>query len=1329
MSKHLSEDEIKYIISLNTSKAQEEIHKLTKANKDLQKQNDLVSKTMVDLEAKGKQDSEEFRNLASTSKKLQAEMSVNSSKIREITKNMDINVMTMNQLKKHARELASHLNNVSKATNPEKYAELESRLNKVNGRMAELKNSAKSFSEIAQSDVTAGVFLGDVFSKITEKIGEAIGRFKEFISGSVDMARSADGVTHAFSRMNQPGLLDNLRKATKGTVDDLTLMQAAVKAKDFRIPLQDLGKYLAFAQLKAQQTGQSVDYMTDSIVTGLGRKSPLILDNLGLSAAQISEETQKTGDFMKAVAKIVDTQLANAGQTYISASDKTNKKATELANAQLALGQALLPLSETWEDVYGNMQISIIDIIKWMIEHKKIITSLIIAFTGLATVTALNNIKIKENIILTKSAAVVSALWKSILTTFKGVSLLATAAIANMSNNTTRATAAMKLFNTTCKANIIGVIVTLVVAAAAALYLYSKRISEVSITQQSLNKIHEQAMQKVVEERVKIDALTKIIHDNNAALSVRKSAISALQKIAPDYNAKISKEGKIYGENTKALDIYLKRLKEKALVEGANQVAANLAEQQSKIFLDIYNKQKEINEINKKMNSQVNPGLTVAAGYYNSLILRKSRLQSDIKDLNKQFDDAGNAMTVLFKKFGVGMNSQGSNGGDNLTDSDLTNNFSKSRQDAINKENNSYTSSIDTLKMSLAKKKITQEQYDNDSLRRESAHAAALLSIEQVYYKKAQSLGIKDKKTRDDLLSSQNENVIKAKQQLYERQIDIQKNATDKADKKVLDNFNKSRQKELKFAEDKYTQAVNALKIHLADKSMTQEEYDASIAIYESLQSVNILRIEQDYYKKSQSIAIKDAKTKKELQTTQLADLEKAQKDNNDKKIAAEQAYYDHLSKIKEAAKPEKEDLQTQRDNLLTQRDLELKILEGYYSESLQYEQQYGNDTANVTEAYHTAVINIKKKYADKDFQLIKQSEESKQQILDQYGLVSDTERYKQEMDVLKQHLINKDITEQQYEEISNNKKLDRLKKFLQNWASVSSAGSEAVNGLISAEEANVDAKYDVELEAAKNNTAETERLENEKAQKKLDIEKKYADVKFAISASQIISDTAVSIIETHKSLGGWTPWAIAASILMGVTGAAQLAAANAERNKVKNMTLSGSSSSSSSGTRTTSGLESGGSIDVVRAQDGKFFKNSDYDPMRRGYVDHPTVIVGEGPTGSSKEWVASNAAVENPTISPLLDLLDAHQRAGDIRTFDFNKYMKVYAAGRESGGAITTIQKLLPSSNNDNNVVIQKILTLLQKLNDEGIPASVALTDIDRAQQLRDKSRKIGSK
>ena len=98
-------------------------------------------------------------------------------------------------------------------------------------------------------------------------------------------------------------------------------MKAAVKAKDFRIPLEDLGKYLSFAQLKAQQTGQSLDYMVDSIVTGLGRQSPQILDNLGLSAAEIKEQTKETGDFMKGVATIVEKNLAQAGETYISAAD------------------------------------------------------------------------------------------------------------------------------------------------------------------------------------------------------------------------------------------------------------------------------------------------------------------------------------------------------------------------------------------------------------------------------------------------------------------------------------------------------------------------------------------------------------------------------------------------------------------------------------------------------------------------------------------------------------------------------------------------------------------------------------------------------------------------------------------------------------------------------------------------------------------------------------------------------------------------------------------------------------------------------------------------
>lgn len=66
--------------------------------------------------------------------------------------------------------------------------------------------------------------------------------------------------------------------------------------------------------------------------------------------------------------------------------------------------------------------------------------------------------------------------------------------------------------------------------------------------------------------------------------------------------------------------------------------------------------------------------------------------------------------------------------------------------------------------------------------------------------------------------------------------------------------------------------------------------------------------------------------------------------------------------------------------------------------------------------------------------------------------------------------------------------------------------------------------------------------------------------MQFAVKASQIIADTAVAIMKALSQLGVFGGPIAAA--LMGVTGAAQLAAANAERQKVKSMTLSGASGS-----------------------------------------------------------------------------------------------------------------------------------------------------------------------
>lgn len=60
--KHLSEDEIRYVISAETDKAQKEIYALSKATKDLKQQQRERLKSMIELESKGKKRAIPTRN-------------------------------------------------------------------------------------------------------------------------------------------------------------------------------------------------------------------------------------------------------------------------------------------------------------------------------------------------------------------------------------------------------------------------------------------------------------------------------------------------------------------------------------------------------------------------------------------------------------------------------------------------------------------------------------------------------------------------------------------------------------------------------------------------------------------------------------------------------------------------------------------------------------------------------------------------------------------------------------------------------------------------------------------------------------------------------------------------------------------------------------------------------------------------------------------------------------------------------------------------------------------------------------------------------------------
>ena len=577
--KHLSEDEIKYIISAETDKAQKEIYALSKATKDLKQQQRERLKSMIELESKGKKESDTYKKLAAEYKAYGKQISDNNKRMGELTRKLDVNVLSMAQLKKQSRDLHRELDNVSKALDPERYALLESQIKKVDERMNELKVSAKSLREISTSETALAAMSGIVFAKLAEKAGEYIQKMKEVIAEGIEMAESADGVKKAFDALDDGTILNNLRKATKGTVTDLDLMKATVQANDFRIPLEDLGKYLQFAQLKAQQTGQSVDYMTNSIVTGLGRKSVMILDNLGLSAAEINEQMSQTGDFMSAVAAIVDKQLAAAGDNYVSSADRAQAATVRFQNAQLELGETLLPIKEKWDEFYSGASVSTMELIGWIVKHRKALILLVTAYTSYIATQKLATIWNAKHAQSTLKSVAAEKLHALQLGLSKKAFLAKLIVLDLYRGRCNLATAATEMFNLVLKASPLGIVTTLITTAAAAFMLFGNRTDKVNTSVESLNK-------RLLSERTELNNIFNELEKTNPSTNERIELVKELNGKYPGLLANYNLEKASLKDITKAQNEANAALTNRIATEMKAQTTADYVQKNISIQMD-----------------------------------------------------------------------------------------------------------------------------------------------------------------------------------------------------------------------------------------------------------------------------------------------------------------------------------------------------------------------------------------------------------------------------------------------------------------------------------------------------------------------------------------------------------------------------------------------------------------------------------------------------------------------------------------------------------------------------------------------------------------------
>lgn len=190
----------------------------------------------------------------------------------------------------------------------------------------------------------AGMLLGGGLATGVALIGkEFIGAASEAAEYGRQQARIGASFVDLWGTQ-APGAMSRLRDASQGTINDMDLMLAANKASLLGVGagIDDLTKLMQVAQNRGQAMGLTTTQAFSDIVTGIGRMSPMILDNLGIVmnaeqtygayAATLGKSADALTDLEKKQA-LVNRVTAEAGET--AATSATSHTALQAAKENL----------------------------------------------------------------------------------------------------------------------------------------------------------------------------------------------------------------------------------------------------------------------------------------------------------------------------------------------------------------------------------------------------------------------------------------------------------------------------------------------------------------------------------------------------------------------------------------------------------------------------------------------------------------------------------------------------------------------------------------------------------------------------------------------------------------------------------------------------------------------------------------------------------------------------------------------------------------------------------------------------------------------------------
>ena len=247
------------------------------------------------------------------------------------------------------------------------------------------------------------------------------------------------------------------------------------------------------------------------------------------------------------------------------------------------------------------------------------------------------------------------------------------------------------------------------------------------------------------------------------------------------------------------------------------------------------------------------------------------------------------------------------------------------------------------------------------------------------------------------------------------------------------------------------------------------------------------------------------------------------------------------------------------------------------------------------------------------------------------------------------------------------------------------SAVSEMTAAAEEAEVAKLDAQMQKELALAGDNADKRAEIEAKYEAKKLDVQKKYADINMGIQIAQAIASGALAVIQALAQLGP-----IAGGVMAGViaaTTAAQVAVIIAQRNAIKNSAASGGGAAA----------DTGGGLTVAGFSDGGY--TGDGGRLEVAGVVH------------RGEYVVPQPEMRDPEVAAMVADIEHRRRR---RTSSHS--LPGFAEGGYTGS--------IPDGSAD-STILKEILALLYSISDQPIPAYVVLSDMEAKSDLRNRFRR----